>query len=124
MNLNRKKNLVQCICIDYQKIYVLCPHKNCCEHIHIYPSGGNINNRYVCFKSICLEDRYGRVCIRIDKTTRRVCLNYYLSNKAITFSKIKFRKQEAKFLKKQHKINEANEDILLENKQKLIVRFD
>jgi len=86
-----KQKLYQAIAIDYNSIFVICPNK-CKEHIHIYPSNLNIENRNEIVNSVCKCDNGEKSCIRIDDTTSRITLTYY-SNKSITMSRRKFNMQ-------------------------------
>ena len=88
--------LYQCIAVDYKRIYVLCPNKECKEHIHYYASNRNLKDRVLIMRSRCKSDLKNRVKIRIDETTMRTSLTYY-KNRSITLSKRKFIKQEKEF---------------------------
>ena len=103
--MNKKKKIYQAIAIDYNSIFVICPNKACKQHIHIYPSNLNIENRNQIFKSICKPDHNADCCIRIDDTTSRITLTYY-SNKSITMSRRKFNLQSQ--LYEPHKVATGN----------------
>lgn len=122
-----KRKLVHAICIDYQKISTICTNAFCNDNIHQYPSCCNLNNRYITTKSLCLEDFGQNICIRIDNTTKRISLNYY-SNRTITLSKRKFKRQHQRVKQKIEPISsddEQSQDIRPDSKNGIIiVRFD
>ena len=86
----------QAIAIDYHFIYIICPNKECKEHIHKYNSNLNIEDRNEILKSVCKVDYNKDVCIRVDQTTSRITLTYY-PNKSITISKRKFMAQQREY---------------------------
>jgi len=124
--MHGKKNLVQAIAIDYQKIYTICCNPLCGDHIHMYSSQTNLKNRYLNVPSICLEDTGKDICIRIDSTTKRTSVNYY-ANRCITFSSRKFEKQKKRLwdLNQKKRLKPIKEEEEVENQpQMLIVNFD
>ena len=89
--MNNRK-LVQAIAIDFNNIYTLCCNTECPEHIHKYGSNRDLSDRMEFRCSHCPCDNT-EIKIRIDETTKRCKLNYYITNRSITFSNRDFRRQ-------------------------------
>lgn len=127
--MNNRK-LVQAIAIDYNKIYTLCCNKLCPEHIHSYGSNRDLSNRIEFRCSHCAYDNT-EIQIRIDETTKRCKLNYYMTNRSITFSRRDFRRQRRAIALEEEnekfiRLKKAYGDRLKKNnlKNPLEVRFD
>ena len=87
-----KTKLVQAIAIDFNHIYTLCCNQSCTDHIHKYGSNRDLSDRmeFRCCHCPCDDTE---IKIRIDETTKRCKLNYYTTNRSITFSNRDFIRQ-------------------------------